>query len=125
MAPFKRKSKAVSDFISKYPADVRKILQKVRQTIQKAAPKAQEVISYGIPAYKMNKDLVYFAGFTKHIGFFPTSSPVRMFKKELSGYATSKGTVRFSLDEPIPYGLIAKIVKFRVKEDSASAGKKS
>lgn len=111
-----KKSKQVTAFIKKYPPKVRKILAKARATIMKAAPKAEETISYGIPAYRMEKDLVYFAAFKEHLGFFPTSSGIRVFKKELAKYGTSKGTARFPLDKPIPFGLIAKITRFRVKE---------
>jgi uncharacterized protein YdhG (YjbR/CyaY superfamily) len=114
----KPKNKAVSAFIRKYPANTRKILEKMRETIRKAAPDAEETISYMIPAYKQNRTLVYFSGFKDHIGFFPTSSGIRAFKKELSGYAVSKGTAHFPLDKPVPWGLIRKIVKFRVKENS-------
>lgn len=110
------KNAAVSAFIGKYPPDVRKTLEKIRETIRKAAPRAEETISYMIPAYRLGRDLVYFSGFRDHIGFFPTSSGISAFKKELSGYKTSKGTVRFALDEPIPYGLISRIVKYRVRE---------
>ena len=113
------KRRAVTAFINRYPSNVRKILEKIRAAIRRAAPDAEETISYKIPAYRMDTDLVYFAGFKGHIGFFPTSSGIRAFKKELSGYETSKGTVRFPLDEPVPYRLISKIVRFRVKENSA------
>jgi uncharacterized protein YdhG (YjbR/CyaY superfamily) len=106
----------VSAFIGKYPPDVRKILVKIRETIRKAAPQAQETISYMMPAYRLGGNLVYFSGFKDHISFFPTSSGISAFKKELSCYKTSKGTVRFELNKSVPYGLISRIVKYRVKE---------
>ena len=90
-------------------------------TIRKAAPGAQETISYQIPAFRLNGDLVYFAAFKKHIGLYPRTTAITKFKKELNDYECSKGTVRFPLDQPIPYSLITKIVKFRVKENLAKA----
>jgi uncharacterized protein YdhG (YjbR/CyaY superfamily) len=117
MAVSKPKNRAVSALINKYPAKVRKTLEKIRDTIRKSAPMADEIISYRLPAYNLEgRDLVYFGGFKDHISFFPTSSGISKFKKELSGYHTSTGTVSFGLDETIPFGLITKMVKFRVKE---------
>jgi uncharacterized protein YdhG (YjbR/CyaY superfamily) len=110
-------AKSVDDYISLYPQNVQAILQKLRQTIRDAAPQAKEVISYRIPSYKFHGFLVHFGAFQDHIGFFPTSSPRRVFKKELSKYEGGKGTIRFPLDRPIPYGLVRKIVKFRVREN--------
>ncbi len=109
--------KNIDEYLSTISKDVRIKLQQIRETIHKAAPKGEEVISYNIPAFKQNNVLVYFAAFKDHIGFFPTSKPIVVFKKELSKYKTSKGTIQFPLDEPIPYSLIKKITKFRVKED--------
>ena len=109
--------KNIDDYIAAAPEDVRNKLEQLRQIIKKAAPKAEEVISYGMPAFKQNKVLVYFAAFKDHIGFFPTSSGVANFTKELERYDTSKGTIRLPLDEPIPAGLIEKIVKFRAREE--------
>jgi uncharacterized protein YdhG (YjbR/CyaY superfamily) len=109
----------VEDYISKYPEDVQKILQQIRAAIKKAAPKSAEVISYGMPAFKMNKVLVYFAAGKNHIGFYPTPNPIKVFSKELEGYKTSKGAIQFPLDKKIPLTLISKITKFRVKEDLA------
>jgi len=91
----------------------------MRQTIHQAAPEAVETISYQMPAFKLNGVLVYFAAMKNHIGFYPTSSGVAAFKKELSPYKTSKGAVQFPLKSPIPYDLVTKIVKFRVQEDLA------
>ena len=109
--------KTIDEYIAASPEDIQPTLQKLRRVIQEAAPEAQEIISYSMPAFKQNGILVYFAAFKKHIGFFPTSSGVFAFKKELAAYETSKGTVRFPLDKPIPYELVAKIVKFRVQEN--------
>jgi uncharacterized protein YdhG (YjbR/CyaY superfamily) len=108
--------KTLNDYIKKYPKDIQTILNKIRNTIKKAAPDATEAISYQIPTFKLGGNLVHFAAFTGHISFFPTSSGVAGFKKELEQYVTSKGTIKFPLDKPIPYGLITKITKYRVKE---------
>ena len=110
--------KNIDDYINSAPEDVRLKLEQIRQVIKKAAPEAAEAISYGMPAFKLNGVLVYFAAFKDHIGFFPTSSGVSHFKKELEAYDTSKGTIRLPLERPIPFTLIEKIVKFRVKENS-------
>ena len=107
----------IDEYVSSFPTDIQKILQNLRQVIHAAAPEAQEVISYSMPAFKLNGILVYFAAFKDHIGFFPTSSGVAAFQKELSPFDTSKGTVRFPLDKSIPFDLITKIVKIRVQEN--------
>ncbi len=111
----------IDDYIAGFPEDVQAILQKVRATIRKAAPDAEEKISYQIPTFTLKGNLVHFGAFKKHIGFFPASSGIQKFKKELAVYEGSKGTVRFPLDKPIPFGLISKITKFRVKENLARA----
>ncbi len=111
--------KDIDDYIKKAPEEVRDKLQEIRKTIQKAAPGATEKISYQVPTFTYHGNLVHFAVFRDHISFFPTSSGVAAFKKELSKYNTSKGTIQFPLDEPIPYDLITKIVKYRVKENEA------
>ena len=107
----------IEEYISKYPEDIQKILQQIRTAIKKAAPKSVEVISYGMPAFKMNKVLVYFAVGKNHIGFYPTPNPIKIFSKELEGYKTSKGAIQFPLNKKIPLPLVSKITKFRVKED--------
>ena len=112
MAP----AKTVDEYLKPFPPAVRSMLDKLRQTIKAAAPEAEEVISYMMPAYKQNGVLVYFGGYNTHIGFYPTSSGIEAFKKELSAYDSSKGTVRFPVDKPLPLGLIRKIVKFRLME---------
>jgi uncharacterized protein YdhG (YjbR/CyaY superfamily) len=114
----------IDEYIERYPKDTQVILRKIRATIKKAAPDAKEAISYQIPTFKLGGNLVHFAAFAKHISFFPTSSGVAKFKKELGGYETSKGTVRFPIEKPIPYNLISKITKFRVKEINEKAKKK-
>jgi len=111
----------IDEYIAGFAPDVREILQRIRMTIRKAAPRAEERISYQIPCFTLNANLVYFAAFKKHIGFYPMSSAVRQFKKELSVYEGAKGSVRFPLGQQIPYGLISKIVKFRVKENLQKA----
>ncbi len=113
--------KTVDEYIAGYPRDVQLILKKVRQTIKKAAPGAQEKIAYQMPAFTLNGNLVYFAGFKSHIGFYPIPTGITQFSKELSVYKQGRGSVQFPLDKPIPYGLITRIVKFRVKENLAKA----
>jgi uncharacterized protein YdhG (YjbR/CyaY superfamily) len=109
--------KTIDEYIKSYPENIRIILEKLRQTIHKAAPGAEEVISYRIPAFKLNGILVYFAAYKDHIGFYPTSSGINTFKSEITQYPVLKGTVQFPLDKPIPYGLVKKIVAYRVKEN--------
>jgi len=116
MTTNKTPSNAIDEYIANFPKDVQAILEKVRATIRKSAPNAEEVINYGIPTFTLHGNLVHFAGFKNHIGFYPTPSGIEKFKKELSIYKGAKGSVQFPLDKPIPYGLIGKIVKFRVKE---------
>jgi len=96
---------------------VQEILKKIRAAIKESAPAAEEAISYQIPTFKLHGNLVHFAAFKNHIGFYPTSSGILHFKKQLSGYELSTGTAQFPLDKPIPYDLIRKIVRFRVKEN--------
>jgi uncharacterized protein YdhG (YjbR/CyaY superfamily) len=112
------KSRSVDEYLSYYPEEVQNKLESLRSAIKKAAPKAIETISYNIPAYKQASVLVYFAAYKNHIGFYPTSSGVREFKDQLTKYKVSKGAIQFPIDKPLPLGLIAKIVKFRAKEDS-------
>lgn len=109
--------KNIDEYIAGFPDDVQKILERIRMTISKAAPGAEETISYQIPTFTLEGDyLVYFAAYKKHIGLYPAPRGIEKFKKELSVYEGGKGTVRFPLDKPIPFDLISKIVKFRVKE---------
>ena len=107
----------IDEYIATFTKDIQGILKALRQAIRESAPKAEETISYQMPAFRLNGILVYFAAFRDHISFFPTSSGVVAFKKELSQYEISKGTIRFPLDKPIPLDLVKEIVKYRVKEN--------
>lgn len=107
----------VDEYIACQSDNVKIKLEKLRKTILKAAPNAEEVISYAMPAYKFKGMLVYFAAHKNHIGFYPVTSGINAFKKEVEPYQTSKGTLQFPFDKPIPFSLITKIVKFRLKEN--------
>ena len=107
----------IDEYIAGFPHDVQKILEKVRQTIRKAAPDAQETISYQMPTFTQNGVLVHFAAYTNHIGLYPAPRGIEKFKNELAAYEGGKGTVKFPLDEPIPFDLITRIVKFWVKNN--------
>jgi uncharacterized protein YdhG (YjbR/CyaY superfamily) len=113
----KRQYKTIDEYIKTFPVDVQSILEKMRQTIRKAAPGAVEAIAYEMPTFRLNGNLVHFAAFENHIGFYPTPSGIDAFKKEISRYKWAKGSVQFPLDKPIPYDLVGKIVKFRVTEN--------
>jgi uncharacterized protein YdhG (YjbR/CyaY superfamily) len=115
----------IDEYISEFPDDVQQILQQVRTTIKNAAPEAKETIKYRMPTFTLNGNLVYFAAFKRHIGFFPVPSGIEKFKKELSEYKCGKGSIQFPFDRPIPYDLIGKIVRFRVKENLKRASSKS
>ncbi len=108
----------IDEYITGCPEDIQGKLTELRETIKKAAPGAEEKISYQMPAFTLNGILVYFAAQTRHIGFYPTSSGVKAFIKELGNYKTSKGAIQFPLDKTLPLELIARIVKFRVLENS-------
>jgi len=110
--------KTIEEYISMFPDDVRTILNQVRQTIRAAAPEAQETINYQMPTFTLNGNLVHFAGFKNHIGFYPTPTGIEAFKDELSAYKGAKGSVQFPLDQPMPLSLIRRIVEYRVKENS-------
>lgn len=112
-----KKATNIDEYIAGYPEEIQKILEQLRATIKKTAPKAEEVISYGLPAFKLNGMLVWFAAHSKHIGFYPRASGIEAFKKELSNYKSAKGSVQFPIDKGLPLALIKKIVKFRVKEN--------
>ena len=115
------KFKTVDEYINSVPASTRDILEKLRETILKSAPQAEEVISYNMPAIKLNGILVWYAAYKKHIGFYPTASPIKIFKEELTNYKTSKGAIQFPIDKPLPMALIKKIVKHRVLSNSEKA----
>jgi uncharacterized protein YdhG (YjbR/CyaY superfamily) len=116
--------KTIDEYMANFPPDVQKKLQKIRQTIKKAAPDAGEAIKYQIPTFTLNGNLIFFAGYKNHIGMYPAPKGTAKFNKELSAYRTSKATVRFPLDKSIPYGLITQIVKFRIDETLAAKSKK-
>ncbi len=109
----------VEEYIRSFPSETQKLLYQLRDTIRQNAPEAIESINYRMPAYKTNgRPLVYFAGYEKHIGFYATPTGHSQFAKELSVYKQGKGSVQFPIDKPLPIDLIARIVKFRVKENS-------
>ena len=116
-------AQTIDEYISGFPKDIQKILQEMRKTIRTAAPDAEETINYAIPTFKLNGNLVHFAAFKNHIGFYPAPSGIDAFKKELSAYEGAKGSVKFPLDQPMPLGLITRIVKFRVKENMEKGAK--
>jgi uncharacterized protein YdhG (YjbR/CyaY superfamily) len=124
MTADKRTPKTIDEYIAGFPKDVQEILEKIRLTIRKAAPDAGETIKYGMPTFTFKGNLVYFAAFKSHIGFYPPPSGLEKFKNELSAYAGPKGSLKFPLDKPIPYDLISEIVTFRVKENTERAGTK-
>lgn len=114
---------SVDDYIHSFPKEIQEILHKIRTAARKAAPTALEKISYGMPTLYLNGNLVHFAAYKNHIGLYPSPSGIVAFKKELSPYEGAKGSVRFSLNKPIPYTLISKIVKHRVKENESKRKK--
>jgi len=111
----------IDEYIKGFPKEIQQLLEQVRQTIKKAAPLANEAISYGMPAFKLNGMLLWFAAHSKHIGFYPKASGIEKFKKELSIYKGAKGSVQFPLDKSLPLDLITKIVKFRVAENMSKS----
>lgn len=118
--------KTIDDYIKPFPLNVRNILEELRRAIRDAAPTAEEAISYGMPTFKLNGNLVHFAAFKNHIGFYPSGpSAIEVFKDQLSEYEQSKGTIRFPLDRPIPLELVKQIVKFRVQQNESKKSKKS
>ncbi len=119
--------KNIDEYIACHPPEIQEKLEKIRATIRKAAPKAEEAISYMMPTFKLHGNLVHFAAFKNHLSFFPGAAGVAAFQEELTGYETSKGTIQFPLDKRIPLTLITKIVKFRVAQnlDKAKAKNKS
>jgi len=131
MAASRRQFKTMDEYINTFPEDVQRILNELRQTIREAAPEAQETINYQIPTFTLNGNLVHFAAFPNHIGFYPTPSGMEAFKKDLSGYKGAKGSVQFPIQEPLPLPLIRRIVEYRVKENverkqkQKGSGKKS
>ncbi len=120
----KSSPKTIDEYIQLFPEEVQAKLESIRETIRKAAPEAEEAIKYQIPTFTLHGNLVHFAAYNNHIGFYPASSGIEAFKKELSKYEGSKGTVRFPLNKKIPLGLISRIVKFRVKGNLGRKKKK-
>jgi len=116
----------IDEYIAGFPKETQQLLETMRATIKKAAPGAEEAISYAIPTFKLHGNLVHFAAYKNHIGFYPAPRGIEAFKKELAAYEGGKGTVQFPIDQPLPLTLISKIVKYRVKEniEQAKAKKK-
>lgn len=106
----------IDEYIAGFPPDVQGLLQQIRGIVHQVAPDAEEALKYHIPTFVLHGNLVHFAAFKKHIGFYPTPSGIQQFKKELSEYPNAKGSVQFPLDKPIPFELIRRIVEFRVRE---------
>jgi len=115
--------KTIDEYIAGFPPDTQEVLEKIRAVIRSEAAEAQETINYQMPTFVMNGNLVHFAAFKNHVGFYPTPAGIEKFQKEIRRYKNAKGSVQFPLDQPIPYDLIRRIVKFRVKENKAK-GKK-
>jgi uncharacterized protein YdhG (YjbR/CyaY superfamily) len=108
----------IDEHIAQFPIATQQKLQAIRELVRSLAPRATEAISYGIPTFKLNGNLVHFAGYAKHIGFYPGSEAIEVFEKELAGYKTSKGTIQFPLDLPLPLDLIKRITQFRIEKNS-------
>jgi uncharacterized protein YdhG (YjbR/CyaY superfamily) len=114
----------IDEYIAEFPPEVQAKLQRIRAAIKKAAPKAEEAIKYSMPTFVLNGNLVHFAGYKNHIGFYPAPRALQQFREELSKYEGSKGAVRFPLDKPVPIGLIQRMVKFRVASMAQAQAKK-
>jgi len=112
---------SIDDYISGFPEPIQSLLQEIRATVKRAAPEAEEVISYGMPAFRQNGMLVYFAAFKNHIGFYPAPAGIEAFREELSAYKSTKGSVHFPFDKPLPVGLISSIVTFRLSQNLQKA----
>lgn len=121
----KTKPSNIDEYMAGLPENIQKILEELRSTIRKAAPAAEETINYGIPTFTLNGNLVHFAAFKNHIGFYPAPSGIEAFKKELSVYDGAKGSIQFPVKDKLPLALITKIVKFRVKENIERAKEKT
>ena len=113
----KKQFKTIDEYIDTFPEDVRAMLNELRQTIRETAPEAKETISYQMPTFTLNGNLVHFAAFKQHIGFYPTPTGIDAFKEDLSRYKGAKGSVQFPIDQPLPLPLIRRIVKYRVEEN--------
>lgn len=117
-------SNSIDEYISNFPPEIQEILNTIRQVIKESAPDAVEKISYQMPTFALHGNLVHFAAFKSHIGFYPTPSGIDAFKDELSGYKGAKGSVQFPIEKPMPYELVGRIVKFRVTENTKQAEEK-
>ena len=113
-----KKINTIDEYINQFPVDVQDILNELRRVINENAPGAKEKISYQMPTFYLNGNLVHFAAYKSHIGFYPAPSGIEAFKDELTGYKWAKGSVQFPIDKPIPYDLVKRIVEFRVKENT-------
>jgi uncharacterized protein YdhG (YjbR/CyaY superfamily) len=121
MAANKKTPKNIDEYVERFPKRVQVLLRQMRRTIRKAAPKAEETVSYGIPGFKLNGSLVWFAGYKRHVGFYPGSAAIAAFKRALSAYRSAKGSVQFPVDKPLPLALVSRIVKFRVEQNRSKA----
>ena len=117
--------KTIDEYISKFPEDVQEILRRLRLVIKDIAPEAEEKISYQMPTFYLKGNLVHFAAYKNHIGFYPSPSGIEAFKEELSVYKVGKGSVKLPINEPMPFELIKRIVDFRVKENIGAWGKRN
>ena len=124
MRAVKKPPADIDEYIAGFPVDIRAILEEIRATIRKAAPEATEAISYQMPTFRLDGNLVHFAAFSKHIGFYPAPTGTEKFREALSAYKGGKGSVQFPLDKPVPFDLIEKIVRFRVEENKKKAARK-
>jgi uncharacterized protein YdhG (YjbR/CyaY superfamily) len=116
--------RTMDEYIAQFPKNVRDILEELRRVIHDTAPDAEEAMRYGIPTFRLNGNLVHFAAFKSHIGFYPAPSAISAFTEELSRYRHSKGTVQFPTDEPVPFELVREIVRYRLKENRERENKK-
>lgn len=117
-------SKNINDYLSRFPAEIQKVLEQIRRTVKKAAPDAEETIKYGMPAFMLNGNQIYFAAFKKHVGFYPVPTGNKDFKKEFKGFKTGKGSIQFPFDKPMPIDLISKIVRYNFSKNLDKSGKK-
>lgn len=120
--PRQAKPATIDEYLAGFPAEVQRALQEVRNTIKAAVPEATQTINYSIPTFTLHGNLVHFAAFKHHLGFYPTPSGIEHFKEQLSAYEGAKGSVKFPLDQPLPLDLIREIVLFRAKENRSRAG---
>jgi uncharacterized protein YdhG (YjbR/CyaY superfamily) len=125
MSASQTKPRTIDEYIAGFPPDIQKVLRKIRSTIRAAAPQAEETLKYQMPTYTLNGNLVYFAVHKKHIGVYPVPAGTEKFQKEIAPYRGATSTARFPLNEPLPFDLISRLVKFRVRENLARAKAKA